>query len=98
MVNNRKEISARFNGLFSNNVIEHFRNPVDVFWEFHGLLVDDGVMAHSSPCYENNYTFTRFHTLFLIGNSPHVLAERAGFKVIDRIKDGEYINVVFQKC
>ena len=97
VVNNRAEISARFNGIFSNNVIEHFRTPVDAFRDFHGLLVDGGTMAHSSPCYEKNYTFTRFHTLFLTGRSPHVLAERTGFEVVDDIRDGEYINFVFRK-
>jgi hypothetical protein len=97
VVNNRAEISARFNGLFSNNVIEHFRNPVEIFRDFHSLLVDGGLMAHSSPCYEKNYTFTRFHTLFLTGNSPHVLAKRTGFEVIDENRRGEYINFVFRK-
>lgn len=97
VVNNRAEISARFNGIFSNNVIEHFRTPVDIFRDFHGLLVDGGIMAHSSPCYEKNYTFTRFHTLFLTGRSPQVLAERTGFEVVDDVRDGEYINLVFRK-
>lgn len=97
VVNNRAEISARFNGIFSNNVIEHFRSPVDAFRDFHGLLMDGGIMAHSSPCYEKNYTFTRFHTLFLTGRSPHVLAERTGFEVIGDVRDGEYINFVFRK-
>lgn len=97
VVNNRAEISARFNGIFSNNVIEHFRTPVEIFRDFHDLLVDGGTMAHSSPCYEKNYTFTRFHTLFLTGHSPHVLAERTGFEVVDEIREGEYINFVFRK-
>lgn len=97
VVRSRDEISARFDGIFSNNVIEHFRDPVAVFRDFHGLLKEGGVMAHSSPCYAKNYTFTRFHSLFLTGRSPEVLAERTGFRVIDRIEDGEYINVVFRR-
>jgi hypothetical protein len=84
-------------GLFSNNVIEHFRDPVAAFELFHGLLADGAKMAHSSPCYDRNYTYTRFHTLFLEGRSPHVLAERTGFRVSETIRDGEYINVVFEK-
>jgi hypothetical protein len=98
VVNNRAEISARFDGIFSNNVIEHFRTPIETFRDFHSLLVDGGVMAHSSPCYAKSYTFTRFHTLFLTGQSPHILAERTGFEVIDETRDGEYINIVFRKC
>ncbi|WP_274629237.1 class I SAM-dependent methyltransferase [Arvimicrobium flavum] len=97
VVRSRAEISGRFDGIFSNNVIEHFRDPVAVFRDFHGLLKAGGVMAHSSPCYDKNYTFTRFHTLFLTGRSADVLAKRTGFAVVDEIRDGEYINVVFRK-
>ncbi len=54
-------------------------------------------MAHSSPCYEYAYAFSRFHTVFLIGRSPEILAAKTGFRVTDRVKDGEYINVVFER-
>jgi SAM-dependent methyltransferase len=96
IVASRDQISARFDGIFSNNVIEHFRDPVRQFAEFHHFLKPGGMMAHSSPCYEYAYTVTRFHTLFLIGRSADVLAERTGFRVKKRTKDGEYINVVFE--
>ena len=97
VVNKRSALSARFDAIFSNNVIEHFRDPVAQFREFHGLLQDGGRMAHSSPCYEYAYPFTRFHTLLLVGKSADVLAARTGFAVVDRVKDGEYINVVFAR-
>ncbi|WP_210250101.1 class I SAM-dependent methyltransferase [Microvirga aerophila] len=97
VVNQRNAVSARFDGIFSNNVIEHFRDPIAQFKDFHSLLKDGGGMAHSSPCYEYRYSFTRFHTLFLLGKSPDVLAERTGFRVIDRVQEGEYINVVFAR-
>jgi SAM-dependent methyltransferase len=94
-VKRREEISASFDGIFSNNVIEHFRAPVAQFEEFHRILKPGGVMAHSSPCYEYAYSCTRFHTLFLLGRSAEVLAKHTGFQVRDRIRDGEYINVIF---
>ena len=97
IVKNKSEISATFDGIFSNNVIEHFRDPIGQFREFHQMMKPGAKMAHSSPCYEYRYPFTRFHTLFLLGKSADVLAEKTGFKVIDRIRDEEYINVVFQK-
>jgi SAM-dependent methyltransferase len=95
IVNSRDQISVKFDGIISNNVIEHFRDPLYQFKEFHDLLKPAGVMAHSSPCYKYAYAFTRFHTLFLLGRSANVLAERTGFRVIDRIENGEYINLVF---
>lgn len=95
IVNKRGEISARYDTIFSNNVIEHFRNPIEQFKDFSTILKPGGKMAHSSPCYEYNYAYTRFHTLFLTGRSPYVLAERTGFKVLDSIQKGEYINYIF---
>jgi hypothetical protein len=53
-------------------------------------------MAHSSPCYEYAYPFSRFHTLFLLGRSAHMLAEGTGFRLKNQTKDGEYINLVFE--
>ncbi len=97
VIKSTDEISVGLAGIFSNNVIEHFRNPVEQFRQFHSLLIEGGKMAHSSPCYEYAYPFTRFHTVFLLGRSPEVLAALSGFRIVDRIKDGEYINVVFEK-
>lgn len=92
----RDQISARFDGIFSNNVIEHFRNPRRQFEDFLRILKPGGMMAHSSPCYEYSYSFTRFHTLFLVGRSANILAELTGFRVKSRTKDGEYINVHYE--
>lgn len=97
IVKERGVISVKFDAIFSNNVIEHFRDPVAQFEDFKTILANDGRMAHSSPCYEYAYPFTRFHTLFLIGKSPHVLAERTGFKAREATRDGEYINFVFER-
>jgi SAM-dependent methyltransferase len=96
IVNTRDQISAKFDAIFSNNVIEHFRNPVDQFKDFSTILKPGGKMAHSSPCYDYNYAYTRFHTLFLTGRSPHILAERTGFKITNITRNGEYINHVFE--
>jgi SAM-dependent methyltransferase len=97
VVNRRESISARFDGIFSNNVIEHFRDPIAQFRDFHAILKPGGRMAHSSPCYEYDVAFTRFHTLFLTGRSAETLAARTGFQVTERVHEGKYINVVFER-
>lgn len=91
-------VARPFDGLFSNNVIEHFRDPVAQFHRFHYLLKPGAKMAHASPCYDYCYAYTRFHSVFLIGRSPFVLAERTGFEVVGQERDGEYINYVFQRA
>jgi SAM-dependent methyltransferase len=97
IVSRREEISALFDGIFSNNVVEHLIDPVAVFKDMGSILRPRGVMAHSTPCYSLAHTNTRFHTLFLLGNSAEFLARSSGFEIIDREYDGEYMNIVFRK-
>lgn len=80
VVQSTDEISAKFDGIFSNNVIEHFRDPISQFMYFADILKTGGSMVHQSPCYAFEYAETRFHTLFLLGDSPSVLAEKTGFR------------------
>jgi hypothetical protein len=94
----REGISALFNGLFSNNVIEHMLRPVEEFRYFHSILVPRARMAHASPCYRYTYSDTRFHVVFLTGDSPEVLADRSGFHVVGREEEGEFINLVFERA
>ena len=97
VVTNRDALAGNLAGIFSNNVIEHFRDPIAQFREFHAMLGPGARMAHSTPCYEYLYPFTRFHTVFLLGRSPDVLAEKTGFRTVERITEGEYTNIVFEK-
>jgi hypothetical protein len=97
IVSKRDQISARFEGIFSNNVIEHMLRPVEEFRYFHSILAPGARMAHATPCYRYDYAFSRFHVIFLTGDSPHVLAERSGFRIIAREEDGEFVNCVFER-
>ncbi|RWB56771.1 MAG: methyltransferase [Mesorhizobium sp.] len=96
-VRNTIEMTQTIEGIFSNNVIEHFRDPVKQFLDFSALLAPGTRMAHASPCYEYLYEYTRFHTVFLLGRSPEVLASRTGFRVVDFVNDGPYKNCIFEK-
>jgi SAM-dependent methyltransferase len=97
IVRHRGEISARFDGIFSNNVIEHFTDPIAQFRDFASILKPGAVMAHSTPCYEYRCHNSRFHTVFYLDDSINVLARETGFEIIGREVDGDYINVVFRK-
>jgi len=102
------EISSRFvigdkgaitplDGIFSNNVIEHFIDPVAQFKEFHSMLKPGTLMAHATACYEYRYESSRFHAVFLLGKSVETLAMRTGFELVDSVADGEYMNKVFRR-
>ena len=43
------EISATFDAIFSNNVLEHFADPVGEFRRMRSHLKPGGVMVHASP-------------------------------------------------
>jgi hypothetical protein len=86
--------------IVSNNVIEHFQNPVEVFKKMNSIIKVNGYMVHSSPCvgeYGYQYEYTRFHTFFYTGNSIEVLAKKTGFKVINQISKGNVVYTVFNK-
>lgn len=89
-------MASRFNGLFSNNVLEHFRYPVAELARLKGLLVPGGQMAHATPCYEYLYEYTRFHLFFYTGHSRHVLWQMAGLQEVGWEVDGHYMCSVTQ--
>jgi SAM-dependent methyltransferase len=98
VVKNRGEVSAKFDGIFSNNVIEHLIDPAAQFADFADVLKDDGRMAHASPCYDWRYAFTRFHVFFPRGDAPERLAARTGYRVTAREDDGDYRVRVFERA
>ena len=79
----------RFDGIFSNDLIEHLQNPVADMKAMMSLLKREGEMAHCSGCYEYAFEYTRFHLFFLTGGSLLRLCSRAGlsYKLGDRLFD-----------
>jgi SAM-dependent methyltransferase len=87
--------TIKFDGIFSNNVLEHFRHPVDEMRSMSRLLRPGGKMSHTTPCFEYLYEITRFHLFFYLGNSRQVLAEKAGLLIDSYTEDGEFINYIY---
>jgi hypothetical protein len=81
----------RFDGIFSNNVLEHLRYPVKELKFMRGLLAPQGRMAHATACFEYLYEFTRFHLYFFTGRSRDLLADLAGLETLDFIQDGHFM-------
>jgi len=90
------QVAPGLAGIYSNNTIEHFTDPVAEFRKMRALLKTGARMAHSSPCYEERYLDTRFHTIFYLDKSIDAVAQASGFRTVLRKQDGEYINTVFQ--
>jgi SAM-dependent methyltransferase len=90
-------LSMKFDGIFSNNLLEHLRTPVDEVKFMSTLLKPGGRMAHATPCFDYLYEYTRFHLFFFLGRSRNLLASKAGMVVDNMICDGEFICCVMSK-
>ena len=90
----------RFDGIFSNDLLEHLISPVEDLKFMKELLWDDNSrMAHSTCCYEYKYEYTRFHTHFFVGQSREILAKKAGLKIVeycDDLEGNDFICTVYQ--
>lgn len=83
-----------FDGIFSNNVLEHFRHPVQELKKMQTLLKPGAHMAHATPCFQYLYEYTRFHLFFFPGRSLEVLAGAADLRVRSFTVDGHYMSAV----
>ena len=86
-----------FDGIFSNNLLEHLRHPVDDLGQMASLLKPGSLMSHATPCFDYRFEFTRFHLFFFLGRSREVLTQRAGLEVVSFEEDGNFMNWVLRK-
>ena len=77
----------KFDGIFSHDLLEHLRWPVETFKLFSELLREDGKMAHSTGCYKYVYEYDRFHLVFYTGNAVGELCRKTGFLVQEEYRD-----------
>lgn len=103
MITTKEELSKmRFNGIFSNDLLEHLINPIQDMQFMGDLLVDsDSIIAHSTACFTYKYEYTRFHTHFFLGNSVDIMAKKSNLEVvgkIDELENCDFICYLFRKC
>jgi hypothetical protein len=86
-------VKMKFDGVFTNNLLEHLKNPINDFAFFKSLLKDNNCkMSHSTGCFEYLYEYTRFHLFFYTGRSVQLICEKAGLKVCDYYKLEHFNN------
>ena len=95
---NKLNEHKKYDGVFSHNVIEHLQNPIETFKLFRSILKDDGVMSHSTSCYEYKYEYSIFHLHFLIGKSLQILSDKTGFTLNHFLNEPDYAIKVFKKA
>lgn len=75
--------AMKFDGIISNDVLEHLRHPEQILAFLSSLLKDEGVMAHSTHCYQYSHEFTRFHLFFFTGDSLSRICHKANLTYED---------------
>lgn len=83
----------RFDGIFSHDLMEHLRNPVEELKKMKSILKESGVMVHSTACYNYVYEYTRFHLYFYTGDSVKAICSRVGLSIIDKNENSETMTV-----
>lgn len=101
MITDKDELmKMRFDGIFSNDLLEHLMNPVRDLKEMTDILLDkDSKMSHCTSCYTYKYEYTRFHTCFFLGDSVKCMSEKAGLRILEKCDDiveNDFYCYVFQ--
>ena len=90
-------IKFKFDGIFSNNVLEHIRQPIEEFEFMKSILKPNSKMSHATACYEYLHEYTRFHLFFYLGRSKNLLAKKTGLVISDFLVDNEFMCAVYEK-
>ncbi len=72
--------AMRFDGILSHNLLEHLADPRSALAFMASLLKKDGIMVHSTECFEYRHEYSRFHLFFFTGNSLQPLLANAGLR------------------
>jgi hypothetical protein len=89
--------TMKFDGVMTNNVLEHLIDPVTTNQTISKILKENGTLVHATACFEYVYEWSRFHTFFFLERSAEVLAEKSGFKIHEWHQIGESKICVMKK-
>lgn len=78
---NKIDTSMVFDGLCSNNYIEHIQKPYDQFCEWNRMLKLGANMVHQG-CFAYDIGFTPFHILYLSEKGLKIICEKTGFELL----------------
>lgn len=79
--------NIKFDGIISNDVIEHIQRPIDEFLIMRKFLKPNGIMIHGTHCYKYCFEYSKFHLYFLQGKSIDFLCQNTGFTYYNKNKE-----------
>jgi Methyltransferase domain len=75
--------SMEFDGIISNDLLEHLRYPDKALILMASLLKKEGSMVHRTPCFKYACERTRFHLYFFTGDSLREICHKASLSYSD---------------
>ncbi len=82
-----------FDGIYSNNMVEHLLDPVESFKKMNKTLKMGGLMAHRSDSWGIDQPHTHFHVYLNLIKAADIIALKSGFELV-----GSYERIiVFRK-
>ncbi len=89
-------LKYKFDGIISNDLIEHLQNPIEDFLFMKSLLKDkSSLMAHSTGCYRYTIEWTKYHLHFFVGKAINLLCKKTGFYVQKIDDQGSWLNYIY---
>lgn len=88
---------TKFDGIFSNNVIEHFRYPIEDLKFMNSILNTNGIHSHATTNDTYAYEYSRFHLFFFLGKSMSILSKNSDLNYIGFKHNGSYGSFLFSK-
>ena len=81
IIRRRELLDSPYDGMMTNNYIEHVQNPLEFFMMCKALIGPHGVMAHASTCYGYRIEHSPFHLYFYSEESIKRIAHRADLEI-----------------
>lgn len=75
--------TLKFDGIISNNVLDHMQDPIGSMLFMKSLLKSDGVMIHASDGFQYVIDYTKFHLYFFVGRSVQTISNAIDMQHIE---------------
>lgn len=98
ITNKQDLLNYKFDGIISNNLLEHLQDPIQELLFMKGLLKDkDCLMSHSTACYRYIFEYSLYHLYFFVDKAVDYLCQNAGLVIKDfkRNDNWEYMNYIY---
>lgn len=103
VIKNKDELlKYKFDGIMSNNLLEHLQDPIQDLLFMKSLLKNkSSLMAHSTPCYKYCCEISKYHLYFFVDKSVEYMCLNSGLSIAKITQEmtpgGEYINYVYSQ-